>query len=740
VNRGGTLSYLRKRVGVVVMAGAASIVAYGCGGSSSTTLVRPSSDRCAISIPSTPPPLSASGGTGSLAVSSDRECVWTVTSEAAWLSVTSESSGQGNGTVTYAAGSNPVPTMRRGMLQVGSARAEIQQAAAPCQFTVTPAALSFEDIGGEGTINVETLEGCGWTATSGESWIVVTAVQNASGSGTVRLRVERNAGEVRTAGLTVAGQAVAISQGAAPTACGFSLDPAARSVAAAGGASSIAVRAQNGCVWTGVSQVPWITITGGASGTGNGTVTLSVAPNTGPQRAGTVIVAGQIHTVTQASDAAPCAYAIAPSSFAAAAAGGTTTVAVTAQSGCGWTAATLAQWITVTSGATGSGNGTVNLTIAANTGAARSGTLTIAGHTFTVTQVAPPAPCSYGISPTEQTAPATGGTSAVTVTAGNGCGWTASSQALWIAVTSGESGSGNGTVNLSIAANAGAERVGTATIAGKVYTVRQAAAPAPCSFSIAPTEQAMPATGGPATVAVTTANGCAWDAASQALWITVASGATGIGNGPVNLTIAANTGPARVGTVAIAGLTYTVTQAAVPAPCSYTIAPTEQAVPAQGATSVVAVTTQSGCAWTAVRQVDWITVTSGASGAGSGPVELTIAANAGASRVGTVIIAGQTFTVTQAAAAPVCSATLTPEAQAVPNTGGEFTVLVSTQPGCAWTIASTVDWIEIPGNRNRNGTETVRYKVAANSGLAARTGTIEALGQVLTVTQAGAPE
>ena len=53
-----------------------------------------------------------------------------------------------------------------------------------------------------------------------------------------------------------------------------------------------------------------------------------------------------------------------------------------------------ASWMTVTSGASGSGPGTVAFSVAANTGAARTGTLTIAGQTFTVTQAAP---CTYAI-------------------------------------------------------------------------------------------------------------------------------------------------------------------------------------------------------------------------------------------------------------------------------------------------------------------------------------------------------
>ena len=62
---------------------------------------------------------------------------------------------------------------------------------------------------------------------------------------------------------------------------------------------------------------------------------------------------------------------------------------VTAVGGsCSWTAASNAAWITVTSGATGNGNGSVAFAVAANLGASRTGTLTIAGQAFTVTQAA----------------------------------------------------------------------------------------------------------------------------------------------------------------------------------------------------------------------------------------------------------------------------------------------------------------------------------------------------------------
>lgn len=82
-----------------------------------------------------------------------------------------------------------------------------------------------------------------------------------------------------------------------------------------------------------------------------------------------------------------CSYSINPTSASVAAGGGTGSVTVTAGAGCAWTAVSNATFITVTSGASGSGNGTVGYSVAANAGStSRSGTMTIAGQTFTVTQ------------------------------------------------------------------------------------------------------------------------------------------------------------------------------------------------------------------------------------------------------------------------------------------------------------------------------------------------------------------
>jgi hypothetical protein len=82
-----------------------------------------------------------------------------------------------------------------------------------------------------------------------------------------------------------------------------------------------------------------------------------------------------------------CTYSISSTTGAFSSNGGGGSVTVSTSSGCGWTAASNASWITVTTGSSGNDNGTVLYTVDAYTGTSdRTGTMTIAGKTFIVTQ------------------------------------------------------------------------------------------------------------------------------------------------------------------------------------------------------------------------------------------------------------------------------------------------------------------------------------------------------------------
>jgi hypothetical protein len=113
--------------------------------------------------------------------------------------------------------------------------------------------------------------------------------------------------------------------------------------------------------------------------------------------------------------------------------------------------------------------------VSANTGAARSGTLTIGGKTFTVSQAAAPSPaCTYSIAPANQTIAVGGGGGSVAVTTGADCAWTATSSAAWLTVASGASGTGTGSVVFTVSANAtGVARSATIAVNGQTFTVNQ---------------------------------------------------------------------------------------------------------------------------------------------------------------------------------------------------------------------------------------------------------------------------
>jgi hypothetical protein len=81
----------------------------------------------------------------------------------------------------------------------------------------------------------------------------------------------------------------------------------------------------------------------------------------------------------------------------------------------------------------------------------------------------------YSISPLSRSHSADAETGSVSVTAPAGSDWVASSGSTWITITSGSSGTGNGTVNYSVSANPNTSgRTGTLTVAGQTFTVTQA--------------------------------------------------------------------------------------------------------------------------------------------------------------------------------------------------------------------------------------------------------------------------
>jgi len=321
----------------------------------------------------------------------------------------------------------------------------------------------------------------------------------------------------------------------------------------------------------------------------------------------------------------------------------------------------------------------------------------------------------------------------VSVTAGDGCAWTAASSASWVSIAEGRTGSGNGTVRLLVEANSGAARTASLTIAGQAFSLQQQGLD--CRNSIDPSSQNAGPGAADVVVTVTAQAGCTWSAASAVSWITIADGGSGAGPGSVRLTIASNsTSAPRTGTALIAGETFTVQQAGLT--CSYAITPTRYGA-GRGTDDVrVNVSAQEGCAWTTAGDVAWVSVAEGRSGSGNGVVRLLVQANSGAARTANFTIAGQPFTLDQEAGA-VCQPTIKPRDYHSGRGPDDISITVTADAGCTWTATSPVSWVTVAEGRDGSGTGTVRLLVEANSGEARNT-TLTIAGQPFYLLQNGA--
>jgi uncharacterized protein (TIGR03437 family) len=81
--------------------------------------------------------------------------------------------------------------------------------------------------------------------------------------------------------------------------CTYSVSPTSLQAPASGGNLTIGIQTAASCSWTVSGVARWITVLGASSGTGTGSVTLVVAPNSGAALSATISIAGVSVTVTQ---------------------------------------------------------------------------------------------------------------------------------------------------------------------------------------------------------------------------------------------------------------------------------------------------------------------------------------------------------------------------------------------------------------------------------------------------------
>jgi hypothetical protein len=160
-----------------------------------------------------------------------------------------------------------------------------------------------------------------------------------------------------------------------------------------------------------------------------------------------------------------------------------------------------------------------------------------------------------------------------TITTSESCPWTAASDAPWLTVTAGASGSGPGAVRFSFSENYDAPREGVVMLRWPTPTTGQNVhvSQAGCRYAVSKSSISFNASGGSGTFDVlqqsdpTECGGplqdaCVWAARSDVPWITITSSMPRAGDNPVVFTVAPNDGFARVGTISVRDKVIQVSQ------------------------------------------------------------------------------------------------------------------------------------------------------------------------------------
>jgi len=359
--------------------------------------------------------------------------------------------------------------------------------------------------------------------------------------------------------------------------CSIVITPPNAAFSSQGGIGNVSVNAPAGCTWSAINGTGWTTVSAGGSGSGPGTVTYSVAVNTATEsRSGTLTIGGQTHAISQEGRPPTiCTYEISATNAEFGKDEATGTLTVTAPADCSWTAESHVSWLSVASGQQGSGTGSVSYAVARNTDSgARTGTITVAGRTFSVWQSGDVRVCEYSVVPVELRPCMPGATLSAAITTQPNCPWTASSDSAWLSVAGG-SGTGSGSVSITFGDNYDAPRAGIVLVRWPTVTAGQNihVAQAGCAYAVSRAEISVTSSGGTGTFDVIqqsdplTCGGplqdrCLWTAQSDVSWLVITSSMPRTGDNPVAFTIAANDGTSsRVGRIIVRDKVVVITQA-----------------------------------------------------------------------------------------------------------------------------------------------------------------------------------
>jgi mannan endo-1,4-beta-mannosidase len=495
-----------------------------------------------------------------------------------------------------------------------------------------------------------------------------------------------------------------------------SLTVSPTSVSFGSGAQSQSITVSSNISWTVSKDQSWIStsVTGGSN---NGSFSISVQANTGSARSGNVTVSGGgiTRTISVSQDAASSSLTVTPSSMDFIASGASAQT-VTVSSNVSWTVSKSHSWIS-TSSTGGSNNGSFSVSVSNNTGAARSGSVTVSGggmtRTISVAQACGDCGGSSIAIPnpgyeTGSVSPWTGSQQYISTASprGNYCvrlgtstGSSGTTQQVisglnpnttytlsaWlrcggsdINVQLGADGFGGSVTATPVTSTSWTKSTLTFTTGSTNTSVRIYATKASASSTLGYADDFELLQEGPTaqlTVSPTSVNfgsgaqsqsisvtsNVSWTVSKDQSWITT-SVTGGSNNGSFSISVQTNTGSARSGNVTVSGggITRTITVSQNAASSSLTVTPSSLDFVASGASAQTIIVT-SNVSWTVSKSHTWIS-TSSTGGSNNGSFSVSVSNNTGAARSGSVTVSGGGITRTISVS------------QACGNCGGGFTV------------------------------------------------------------------
>lgn len=335
-----------------------------------------------------------------------------VTNGQSWVHITSGAEGSNSGTIGVSVDTNPNNSIRTGIITITAAGAGVSpqyatviQGANPPALQVLPSLQSVEFTEGSTSFEVTNTGGGSleWSAsvTSGATWMHIASGSSGTNTGFISVSADVNPDNAPRTGIititadgaTGSPQAVSVIQAAHPPS--LSVRPSEQPMDFTAGSTSFEVANSGGGTleWTAAvtTGFSWMHITSGNSGTNSGTITVTSEANPDNSvRTGTITItapgaSGSPLEVTVIQAACPPALIILPTTRSMDFTAGATFFDVSNGGGgtMDWTAdvTTGPSWLQITSGTSGSNDGTIIVAAVENTEyAIRTGVVTVSAH------------------------------------------------------------------------------------------------------------------------------------------------------------------------------------------------------------------------------------------------------------------------------------------------------------------------------------------------------------------------